>query len=139
MAFPRVNASPSRRLSLLVRRTVPSPNYWADRFQACCGEIYNGTMEDTRGWDVLFARMIDCGNLLADAQRLEAKRSEIYSRQQTPASMDEWIEARRWLAALAADYTVAIREWREGIEGQCRLSVPHERGWSTITPSYHRE
>ena len=67
---------------------------------------------------LLFTRMVNSGDRLVEAQRLEESLGKLCSKRGTPENLERWKESRRWVEAFAEEYSTAVREWRENVESQ---------------------
>jgi hypothetical protein len=68
-----------------------------------------------------YDKMIEIGNLLIAAQRLEAAIGKRYSNSPSPELLADWKLARSDVEALVRDYLSAIAEWRAPIQSQIRV------------------
>jgi hypothetical protein len=93
------------------------PFWYLDCFTAPDFSFGGGAIARKSPYD----KMIEIGNLLIAAQRLEAATSKRYNNSPSPELLADWKLARRDLEALAREYISAIAAWREPIQSQIRV------------------
>ena len=59
--------------------------------------------------------MIEKGNHLIAAQKVEEELGDRYLERRTEQGLEDWKTARRRVEKLAEEYVVAIRKWRESM------------------------
>jgi hypothetical protein len=68
-----------------------------------------------------FTRMIEAGNRLIEAQRLEDQIGKDYAEHRTQARLETLKAARHDVERLAQEYLATIRGWRESLESEYGL------------------
>ena len=63
-----------------------------------------------------FDEMMNAGERLIEAQRLENIISRLYSKHHTEQRLEQWKTARKLAEELAEEYLNAIRNYRESVE-----------------------